>query len=96
MLNHSFIERLSIVFGLAVIAVIVVALLAGCSTVSNYGLKTINTIEQANDQSLAVAEKAYCDGPTDGALTRRYGENPEIQKARNELCSLIRMKTYNR
>ncbi len=92
--KHSFIDSLILVIAFVVIASVL--LLTGCSTVDKYGAEAIDAIQQANDQALAAYEKAYCDGPTDGALARRYGGSTDIQEARNTLCKLIRAKHYSR
>jgi hypothetical protein len=71
-----------------------VVVLSGCSTIERYSGAAIDQITAANDLELAAAELAYCDAPSNGALSRRYGGQADIQDLRNELCQLIRAKFY--
>ena len=64
--------------------------ITGCETFDKYSTQSTDMLKEAGDHQLILSEKAYCNSISDGALSRRYGENPEIQKARDELCDMLR------
>lgn len=93
--DHKTAAKVAVTVVSALLVAAVLITLSGCSTVQKYTNEVIGTIEQANDRSLSASEKMYFDGVTMGALVRRYGDSPEIQKARNELGRLIRSRHYS-
>lgn len=74
---------------------ILAIMLSGCSTVRTYAEKGVDSARKSNDAFLEAAEVSYCDGPTHGALNRRYGGQTDIQNARNALCSMLTQKYYS-
>jgi len=64
------------------LAIIALALLAGCSTLTNL----VSAGAQANDAAAQAAEVTICRGISIGAWVRNYGSDPEKAKAWRELC----------
>lgn len=78
-------------------------LVTGCSSMEkaidraeDVSLQAIDNIERADDLYLEVNEKRYCGGATNGALSRRYGNNPELVQAYNDLCAAVASSSVNR
>ena len=64
------------------LAILALALLAGCSTLTNI----VSAGAQANDAAAQAAEVTICRGISIGAWVRNYGSDPEKAKAWRELC----------
>jgi hypothetical protein len=64
------------------LAILALALLTGCSTLTNI----VSAGAQANDAAAQAAEVTICRGISIGAWVRNYGSDPEKAKAWRELC----------
>jgi uncharacterized lipoprotein YajG len=64
------------------LAILALALLAGCATLTNI----VSAGAQANDAAAQAAEVTICRGISIGAWVRAYGSDPEKAKAWRELC----------
>ncbi len=60
--------------------------LTGCETVPERAQQVGDDIAEANDAILETAERTVCFGASAGALTRRYGTNPERFQAWQKFC----------
>lgn len=95
MTSRPILDGLALLVGIATL-IAVTFLLTGCSTIRPYAEQGLTATQDVNDGFLESMEIGYCDGPTDGALTRRYGNDPNIQQLRNDLCGAVRSKHYER
>ncbi|RLJ20793.1 hypothetical protein DJ031_04595 [bacterium endosymbiont of Escarpia laminata] len=75
-----------------VICLLLLLVLTGCSSLDQYRSGAIQTITEANDRVLQDAELGMFRLPSQGAVDRRYGTDPELTNAYNELKRALQQR----
>ena len=68
------------------LALALVAPLAGCATTGAFIEQTGDQAAEAADLRFDTAQRVYCDGQTTGALRRKLGHDPEALAAYLQAC----------
>lgn len=76
-------KRFAVILALALLAALGGT---GCETMSPYVAAAKEKGAQAMDEALVEAEWTICQAASTGAVDRRYGQTPDLWRARQTIC----------